>query len=473
MADRDKTKAQFTKELKALRVQVAELKESNAELRKSEQELGMMGHAVASSISGVGITDMDGKMIYVNDTLLKMWRFKHKNEVLGRHVTEFWAGNGVQETIKALYETGGLVGEDTGKRKDGSLFEIQFVASIIKDKSGCPQYMYGSFMDISDRKEAEKQILMANERLKYLLSSTSAVIYTAKADGDYGATFISENVTQLTGHKPRSFLQNSSFWLDHIHPDDVQRVLDGVAKVFEKDIHREEYRFRRKDGSKIWLSDEMRLVRDKKGHPVEFVGFWIDISKNKEAEEELQKAYELMEQRVEERTKELKDANIIMKQEIKERLRFENTLQERETELEKQTIALEQKNIALREVIAQIEIEKRKIQDDIMANVHLTITPILEKLRLEKVAQRQVAMLRHHISDITSSFGSEVTKKKMNLTTREIDICNMVKAGLSNKDISQLQNISQKTVEGHRKRIRQKLGLTGKKINLTSYLQRI
>ena len=75
--------------------------------------------------------------------------------------------------------------------------------------------------------------------------------------------------------------------------------------------------------------------------------------------------------------------------------------------------------------------------------------------------------------DLTSSFGSGITNRSMKLTTKEIEICNMVKAGLANKDISRLQNISEKTVEGHRKRIRQKLGLTGKKINLTSYLQRL
>jgi DNA-binding CsgD family transcriptional regulator len=219
--------------------------------------------------------------------------------------------------------------------------------------------------------------------------------------------------------------------------------------------------------------DEMRLIRDQKGNPVEIVGFWMDISNKKEAEEELQKAYELMEFKVEERTKELKEANIIMEQEITERLSYEKKLQEREEKLEKQAVALEQKNVALREVIAQIEVEKRKIQDDIMANVQVTIAPILEKLRQENVAPRHVAMLQHHIASLISSFGSEITKTRIKLTTKEVEICNMVKAGLSNKDISRLQNISQKTVEGHRKRIRQKLGLTGKKINLTSYLQRL
>ncbi|HUU52641.1 MAG TPA: PAS domain-containing protein [Candidatus Heimdallarchaeota archaeon] len=473
MSDRDKTKSQLIDELKALRKHIAKIERSKTELRKSEQELRMMGHAVASSISGVGIADMEGKLIYVNDTLLKMWRYKHKDEMLGRHVTEFWAGEGVQETIKALYEKGGRIGEDIGKRKDGSLFDVQLVSSVIKDKSGRPQYMYGSFIDISDRKETEKQILMANERLKFLLSSTSVVFYTAEAGSEYKSIFISENITQLTGYKARSFIQESSFWLDHIHPDDVQSVLDGMADVFDNDIHKEEYRFQKKNGSYIWLIDEMRLVRDKKGRPLEIIGYWLDISKNKEAEGDLQKAYELMEQRVEDRTAELREANIQMRQEIDERIRFEKALKEREKELEKQTVALEQKNITLREVIAQIEVEKRKIKDDIMANVHVTITPILEKLRLENVAPRQVALLHHHINDLTSSFGSEITKKSMKLTTKEIEVCNMVKAGLSNKDISRLQNISHKTVEGHRKSIRQKLGLTGKKINLTSYLQRL
>jgi PAS domain S-box-containing protein len=473
MSDSNKTKTQLLAELRALREQVEGLKTSNTELKKSEIELRMMSHAVASSLSGVGITDMDGKMIYVNDTLLKMWRFKDKNEVLGRHVTEFWAGDGVRETINVLYEVGGQVGEDTAKRKDGSLFDVQFVASVIKDKSGRPQYMYGSFIDISERKEAEKQILMASERFKHLLSSTSVVFYTAEAHGDYAAKFISENVKELTGYKPESFIQKSTFWRDHVHPDDVQHAMDGVALIFEKDIHKTEYRFQKKNGSYIWVSDEMRLVRDNKGRPVEILGYWLDITKKKGAEEELQKAYELMEQKVEERTKELKEANIQMRQEISERIHFEEALEEREKELKKQTIELEQKNIALREVIAQIEIEKRKIQDDVMANVHVTITPILEKLRLENVSPRQVAMLRRHISDLTSSFGSEITNRSMKLTTTEIEICNMVKAGLANKEISGLQNISQKTVESHRKKIRKKLGLTGKKINLTSYLQRI
>jgi len=104
-------------------------------------------------------------------------------------------------------------------------------------------------------KRAEEKIIVANERLQYLLSSTSAVIYTAKTSGDYGATFISENVAQMVGYEPREFVENPSFWIDHVHPEDKPRISEEVSHVFEQDLYAYEYRFRRKDGTYIWMRD--------------------------------------------------------------------------------------------------------------------------------------------------------------------------------------------------------------------------
>lgn len=139
----------------------------------------------------------------------------------------------------------------------------------------------------SERKRVEKQILVANERLQYLLSSTSAVIYTAKPSGTYGATFISENVTRMTGYNPEEFIGDSNFWSDHVHPEDRPIISREVSKIFEKKFHTYEYRFKCRDGSYIWVSDEMRLVRDNDGNPIEIIGFWLDITQHKQAEEEV------------------------------------------------------------------------------------------------------------------------------------------------------------------------------------------
>ena len=69
------------------------------------------------------------------------------------------------------------------------------------------------------------------------------------------------------------------------------------AELFRSGEHLAEYRFRKKDGSYCWVSDEQHLIRDTDGHPVEVVGSWSDIDARKAAEiayaaaqEELKKA---------------------------------------------------------------------------------------------------------------------------------------------------------------------------------------
>ncbi|MBN1460158.1 MAG: helix-turn-helix transcriptional regulator, partial [Armatimonadetes bacterium] len=59
------------------------------------------------------------------------------------------------------------------------------------------------------------------------------------------------------------------------------------------------------------------------------------------------------------------------------------------------------------------------------------------------------------------------------LTPTEIGICNMIRSGLTSKEIAKMRGVSAATINRHRERIRQKLGLVGSDTNLTSYLQSI
>ena len=144
-----------------------------------------------------------------------------------------------------------------------------------------------------------------------------------------------------------------------------------------------------------------------------------------------------------------------------------------QAKLQKQTESLEQKNIALREIVAQIEIEKRKIKEDVSNNVNTILSPILESLKRGKTSPNYVQLLEHHLEGLISSFGSQVKKNSARLTPREIEICSMIKAGLTSKDISQLIHISCQTVERHRKNIRRKYGLSNRSVNLTSFLREL
>ena len=141
------------------------------------------------------------------------------------------------------------------------------------------------------RRQLQEAQSAAEERLARLLTASPAVIYSFKATGDYAPTFVSSNLVAVFGHAPAEYLENPSFWRDRVHPDDLARVEDAVAKFFHNGVHTVEYRFRRKDGSYCWVNDQQHLIRDSEGKPVEIVGSWSDITARRSAEEAKAAAY--------------------------------------------------------------------------------------------------------------------------------------------------------------------------------------
>ena len=116
----------------------------------------LLSKAVECSISAIGMTDLDGILIYVNESAVKLWGYDNKEEMIGRFLPEFWEGGQINKTIEELHCKGYSAGEDIGRRKDGALFDVEYSASIIKDDSGEPMAMFGSFVDITKRKTAQR-----------------------------------------------------------------------------------------------------------------------------------------------------------------------------------------------------------------------------------------------------------------------------------------------------------------------------
>jgi DNA-binding CsgD family transcriptional regulator len=79
--------------------------------------------------------------------------------------------------------------------------------------------------------------------------------------------------------------------------------------------------------------------------------------------------------------------------------------------------------------------------------------------------------LRSSLERITDPTGGELERKLVQLTPREIVICRMILNGSINKEIAEGLSVSEHTIQKFRQNIRRKLKLTGKKINLQSYLQ--
>lgn len=161
-----------------------------------------------------------------------------------------------------------------------------------------------------------------------------------------------------------------------------------------------------------------------------------------------------------------------IERDITARKRAEEALVASEAKLREQKIILEQKNVTLRELLEQIQIEKKRIMDQVHANVTELLLPMLKKLKLQKgINHRYIDLLENNLKDLTSSFGIKITEAHLKLSPREIEICNMIKSGFTSKDIARALNITSQTAERHRNNIRKKLGIVKKSINLATYMQ--
>ena len=146
-----------------------------------------------------------------------------------------------------------------------------------------------------------------------------------------------------------------------------------------------------------------------------------------------------------------------------------------EEDLRRKNMELERKNTALTEVLEHIEQQKMQIKNNVTANVEDLLIPMIDQLAAKgsNIDKIYLNSIKRSLEDLTSSFGREITLKSFKLTPREVQICNLIKRGLSSKEIAGFLNISKFTVGRHRHNIRKKLKITNEQDNLNTFMQGI
>jgi PAS domain S-box-containing protein len=191
----------------------------------------------------------------------------------------------VFEEMRPLIQRGGGTVEYRFQHRDGHYIWIQDTFKVVKDRAGVPSELVGAWADITERKSIETELSDTRQRLQYLLAVSPAIIYTTKASGDFGCTFVSENLRAIMGYSPQEMTTDPKSWPDHLHTDDAPRVFDEMRPLIERGGGMIEYRFRHRDGHYIWIQDTFKVVNDEDGHPRELVGAWADITESKQSEQ--------------------------------------------------------------------------------------------------------------------------------------------------------------------------------------------
>jgi two-component system, sensor histidine kinase PdtaS len=130
------------------------------ERRTAENAAAVKTAAIESSIDAIAFADLGGRITYVNAAFVALWGYESPAEALGLEVTALWEDRDRASAIaRTVFERGSWSGEFTARRKDGTTRLLMVSAHLVRDATGHPSVLMGSFVDLSERMEAEQRVL--------------------------------------------------------------------------------------------------------------------------------------------------------------------------------------------------------------------------------------------------------------------------------------------------------------------------
>ena len=288
----------------------------------------------------------------------------------------------------------------------------------------------GIFRDIGERRWAEDELRQSENTYRTLLEHLPQKIFHKDAESVYVscngsyARDLKIKPEEIKGKTDYDFFPKKL--AEKYRADDKEAIASGQTKDIEEVYVQ--------DGQEVFVQTVKTPIRDEGGHITGVLGIFWDITKRRQAEDALRK---------------------------------------REAVLQAQADELAELNSALTVLLKRRDEEKIEFQKQIFANLKQMVVPHVKKLKRSGLDAEQMGYaqaIETSLKDIISPFSHKLLSKYLDFTPREIQVANLLRKGKTTKAIAQLLNVSQNAVVFHRYRLREKLGLKNKRINLGAYL---
>ncbi len=264
------------------------------ERKNAEKVLKIKNDAIESSLDAIAISDLGGKITYVNPSFLKFWNYKNKNEVIGKSAAEFWRSKTkAAEIIKILKKKNKWSGELMAKKKNGSFFNVQISASVVMNEAGKPISLMASFVDITKLKTTQRALLDSEKKYRKLVDNANDGVIIINTKGYI--TFANKAFCKISGYSKKDLTNFHFFRL--VHPDE----LDAIKKRFQGRLKRDgiapNYEFKaidKKGGIKFVSTSGTPMVEGGKTIGVQEIV--RDITEKKKLQKKIEQAKEHFEQ---------------------------------------------------------------------------------------------------------------------------------------------------------------------------------
>jgi PAS domain S-box-containing protein len=264
------------------------------------------GHSVAMLLEtvsiGVAVFDADGRFTYANPAARQILRQDEHTilaatahggpwQVIGRDGTalarEQMPFFQVKRTLAPVRDV--VFGVRTEGHEDTY---VSVNSTPLFDADGEFVGAVATFTDISERLEAEAALTTSERRFRTLVSTAPTGIVQVDERGTL--LFANEAWARLTGRPVEE--QIGLHWTAAVHPDDLDRLTRAwraTERPIESERHAPEFRLRRPDGSVSWVSMSAVPLRNAAGATVAYIGTAADVSRRRQAEEDLARFFDL------------------------------------------------------------------------------------------------------------------------------------------------------------------------------------
>ena len=267
--------------------------------KKAEEDLRIKNMAIDSSVNGIGIAGLDGKITYANQAFLELFGYWDLAEVVGKPLEQCAhrdteAINDIRQVMVSLKEKGSWVGEVKARKRDGTLFFAQLSATLVRDAAQNPLCMMASFVDITEKKEAELEMKIKDTAIES--SITGIAVFSA----DQKFMYANHAFLSIFGFSSYEPLQGKS-WDNFAADSDFQQlVMDQMRETLQSEGRWiGELRPRRKDSTPLYLLTTISLVYDTEGEILCSMASFLDITDQKLIEQTLKSTVEKLQDTIE------------------------------------------------------------------------------------------------------------------------------------------------------------------------------
>ena len=380
----------------------------------------------------IAVFDRQGKLIFANNRFAVIHNYSLQ-EIMNKHFSFFHPPEqipAVELAWQQVQNTGEFKGECWQKRKDGEIFPVLTSSSLFCNPTGEIIGVINILVDITEDKKKEEE----RRRFQFIIESVGDAIFFKNVNSQY--LLVNKKTLEVFGLPQEQVLGRNDLEIMSFQEEAARNIKDDEIVFKTGECRKVVKRMTRGDGKEYWFEAVKIPYRDSEGKIVGLVGIAKDITERKIIEEALRISMEKL-------------------------------------NAGEKTFQFPEKDIALKEVLQQIEEGKRNIKQQVITNTKKILQPLLQRMRrkVTSVERKYFDLLERSLNEIVSSFPEGLNHKCSNLTSREIEVCTLIKEGFSSKEIANLLNISLFTVNRYREYIRKKLNITNKKVNLASYLR--